>query len=345
MAGLFQGDPLPAITKTTEAQQTAPEFYTNYLQDIANLGQNAVQQGGIAGFSPLQQQAFQMAPDVAFAGAGSLGASSQLLGEAGSTTVPDVIADYMNPYTSSVVNEMGRLTNRNVQENILPNLGAAAVGSGQFGSRRQSQVTGNALRDIQSDLLGKQMQALQQGYTQAGTQAQTDLSRALSAGQAFENLGQAQQGMGVAGLKTMSDYGAQQQAQGQRLLDYPMAQTQQFANLLKNYQMPMGTTAQTTGSEGYSNSPLSQIAGLGSLVASLFPSGNPNADAQAKLIQAQSDAAAADAAYKKSLTKGANGGSIKKTGFRMANGGMAPTGAEFHDGSGNFYDADGYLVR
>ena len=75
MAGLFQGDPLPAITKTTEDQQSAPEFYTNYLQDIANLGQNAVQQGGIAGFSPLQQQAFQMAPDVAFAGAGSMGAS------------------------------------------------------------------------------------------------------------------------------------------------------------------------------------------------------------------------------------------------------------------------------
>ena len=345
MAGLFQGDPLPSITKTTESQQTAPEFYTNYLQDIANLGQNAVQQGGVAGFSPLQQQAFQMAPDVAFAGAGSMGASSQLLGQAGATTVPDVIADYMNPYTSSVVDEMGRLTNRNVQENILPNLGAASIGSGQFGSRRQQQITGNALRDIQADLSGKQMQALQQGYTQAGTQAQTDLSRALSAGQAFENLGQAQQGMGLAGLKTMSDYGAQQQAQGQRLLDYPMAQTQQFAKLMQGYQMPMGTTAQTTGSEGYSNSPLSQIAGLGSLVASLFPSGNPNADAQAKLIQAQSDAAAADAAYKKSLTKGANGGSIKKTGFRMADGGMAPTGAEFHDGSGNFYDADGYLVR
>lgn len=334
MAGLFQGDPLPSITKTTESQQTAPEFYTNYLQDIANLGQNAVQQGGVAGFSPLQQQAFQMAPDVAFAGAGSMGASSQLLGQAGATTVPDVIADYMNPYTSSVVDEMGRLTNRNVQENILPNLGAAAIGSGQFGSRRQQQVTGNALRDIQADLSGKQMQALQQGYTQAGTQAQTDLSRALSAGQAFENLGQAQQGMGLAGLKTMSDYGAQQQAQGQRLLDYPMAQTQQFAKLMQGYQMPMGTTAQTTGSEGYSNSPLSQIAGLGSLVASLFPQQTPTQDLQNQLLTKQIAA-----------IKSANGGSIKKTGFRMADGGMAPTGAEFHDGSGNFYDADGYLVR
>jgi hypothetical protein len=321
MAGLFQGDPLPAITKTTEAQQTAPEFYTNYLQDIANLGQNAVQQGGIAGFSPLQQQAFQMAPDVAFSGAGSLGASSQLLGEAGATTVPDVIADYMNPYTSSVVDEMGRLTNRNVQENILPNLGAAAVGSGQFGSRRQSQVTGNALRDIQSDLLGKQMQALQQGYTQAGTQAQTDLSRTLQAGQAFTNLGQEQQQLGTAGLKTMSDYGAQQQAQGQKLLDYPMAQTQQFAKLLQGYQMPMGTTTQSTGSEGYSNSPLSQIGGLGSLLASLY--------------------------YGPQVKTSAEGGEIKKAeggGVRLADGGMAPAGAEYHDGNGNFYDANGNLV-
>jgi hypothetical protein len=340
MAGLFQGDPLPALTKTTEAQQTAPEFYTNYLQDIANLGQNAVQQGGIAGFSPLQQQAFQMAPDVAFAGAGSLGAASQLLGEAGATTVPDVIADYMNPYTSSVVNEMGRLSSRNIQENILPNLGAAAVGSGQFGSRRQQQVTGNALRDIQADLLGKQMQALQQGYTTAGTQAQTDLSRALSAGQGFTNLGQEQQQLGTAGLKTMSDYGAQQQSQGQKLLDYPMAQAQQYAKLMQGYQIPQGTVTQTTGSEGYSGSPLSQIAGLGSLVASLFPSSSG-------LTEAQIAAAEADAAYKRSLTK-ANGGVINKAhggGVRLADGGMAPSGAEYHDGNGNFYDADGYLVR
>jgi hypothetical protein len=251
--------------------------------------------------------------------------------------VPDVIADYMNPYTSSVVDEMGRLTNRNIQENIMPNLGAAAIGSGQFGSRRQQQVTGNALRDIQSDLLGKQMQALQQGYTQAGTQAQTDLSRALQAGQGFTNLGQEQQQLGVAGLKTMSDYGAQQQAQGQKLLDYPMAQTQQFAKLMQGYQMPMGTTTQATGSEGYSNSPLSQIAGLGSLVASLFPQQSASQELQNQLTQAQID----------KLKKGKEGGIMHKAsggGVRLADGGMAPSGAEYHDGNGNFYDADGYLV-
>ena len=320
MAGLFQGDPLPALTSTTQDQQTAPEFYTNYLQDIANLGQNAVQQGGVAGFSPLQQQAFQMAPDLAFAGAGSMGAASQLLGEAGATTVPDVIADYMNPYTSNVVDEMGRLTQRNIQENILPNLGAAATGSGQFGSRRQAQITGQSLRDIQADLLGKQYGALNTGYQNASATAQTDLNRAMQAGQSFDRLGQSQQGLGAAGLKTMSEYGGQQQAQGQRLLDYPMAQTQQFAKLMQGYQIPMGKTTQATASPGYSTSPLGQIAGLGSLVGALY-NGTP--------VKAQ-------------------GGVINKAkggGVRLADGGMAPSGAEYHDGSGNFYDADGYLLE
>ena len=49
MADLFQGAPLPDVTSTIQKETTTPEFYTNYLQDIANLGQSAVQQGGVAG--------------------------------------------------------------------------------------------------------------------------------------------------------------------------------------------------------------------------------------------------------------------------------------------------------
>jgi hypothetical protein len=321
MAGLLQGDPLPDVVQTVQSQQTAPEFYTNYLQDIANLGQNAVQQGGVAGFSPLQQQAFQMAPDVAFAGAGSMGAGSQLLGQAGATTVPDVIGDYMNPYTSGVVNEMGRLQQRNIQENVLPNLGGAAIGTGQFGSRRQSQITGNALRDMQADLIGKQMGALQSGYTQAGTMAQNDLSRALQAGQAFGNLGTQQQGLGLGGLRALSDYGGQQQAQGQKLLDYPMAQTQAFAKLMQGYQIPTGETKQSVGpvAGAYSNSHLSQIATLLSGLGSFLNTPTPTPKADGGVI------------YK------GEGGYIDPT--------NPPEGAAYHDGRGNFYDATGTLVE
>ena len=175
------------------------------------------------------------------------------------------------------------------------------------------------MRDIQADLIGKQYGALNTGYQNASATAQTDLNRALQSGQAFERLGQSQQGLGAAGLKTMSDYGSQQQAQGQRMLDYPMAQTQQFAKLLQGYnQIPMGKTSQVTASPGYSTSPLAQIGGLSSLVASIYKGGNKD------------------------------GGVINKAhggGVRLADGGMAPSGAEYHDGNGNFYDADGYLLE
>jgi len=100
--------------------------------------------------------------------------------------------------------------------------------------------------------------------------------------------------------------------------------------------MPMGTTTQQVGSEGYSNSPLSQIAGLGSLVASLFPQNTATQDLQNQLLTKQIAGLKAE------------GGAIKKAnggGVRLANGGMAPSGAEYHDGKGNFYDADGYLVE
>jgi hypothetical protein len=62
----------------------------------------------------------------------------------------------------------------------------------------------------------------------------------------------------------MSDYGAQQQALGQKMLDYPMAQAQAFSGLLRGQQIPGGSVGQTVGprADAYSNSPLSQITGL-----------------------------------------------------------------------------------
>ncbi len=300
MAGLFQGDPIYGTT-TTEAQQIAPEFYTNYLQDIANLGQSAVTQGGIAGFSPLQQQALQMAPDVAFAGSGSLGAASQLMGEAGATTAPDVVADYMNPYNRAVIDEMGRLQQRNIRENVLPNLGGAAIGTGQFGSRRQQQVTGNVLRDLQADLVGKQGQFLQQGYDTATKAAQTDLQRALEAGRGFTSLGQEQQQLGIGGLKALYDYGAQEQALGQKMLDYPMAQAQAFSKLMQGYNIPTGEVKQAVAPGSFSNSPLSQIAGLLTAIGSFSANTSDKSamnEAQIATLNAQKLQAEAEAAYK-----------------------------------------------
>jgi len=328
MADLFQGAALPDVTTTIQKQETAPEFYTNYLQDIANLGQSGVQQGGVAGFSPLQQQAMQMAPDMAFAGSGSLGQASQMLTGAGGTAAPEIVQGYMNPYQSNVVDEMGRLVNRNVQENVLPALGGAAAGTGQFGSHRQQQITGNALRDIQSDLLGRQYTALSGGYDTATKAAQTDLSRQLAAGQGLTSLGQEQYQTGTGGLNALYNMGANEQKLGQASLDYPMIAAQNYAKLLPQGMVPMGSTQQTVapGTQGqFGISPMAQIGSLGSILASLY-SGDPSSAANTAALAGKPAVTAAD------------GGAV------MMSDGGTPENASYHDGQGNYYDQHGYLV-
>ena len=274
MADLFQGEALPALTTVTQAQQTAPEFYTNYLQDIANLGQAGVQMGGVAGMSPLQQQALAMAPTVAFSGMGTMGAGAEMAAGAGATTAPQMVNQYMNPYTQNVVDEMARLQNRQIQQSILPSLRGAAGSMGAFGSKRHFDATGETLRDLQSDLLGKQYGALSQGYQNAMTAAQTDLQRAMQSGQVLGGLGQLQSQAGTTGLGTLGTLGGQEQAVAQRMLDYPMAQAQAYSKLLQGYQIPTGETKQTVGSTGYSTSPLAQLTGL---LAALGSFGKPTA--------------------------------------------------------------------
>lgn len=336
MADIFQGAPLPPTVTTSQDVTSAPEFYTNYLQDVANLGQAGVQQGGVAGFSPLQAQALSLAPDVAFAGIGSAGTGQQYLTAAGATPATSLVNQYMDPYMQNVVGEMGRLQQRGIQENVLPNLRAGAAGTGQFGSQRAAQVTGQTLRDLQADLLGRQYGALSEGYRGALGAAQTDLSRQMQSGQALGNLGQTQQTMGTTGLDTLFKLGGQEQALGQKILDQPMQQAQNFAKLMQGYAIPTTATKQTVGSQGYSNSPLSQISGLLALLSSFGGGGGTAAgggsSALSDISQGLNVADKAGNLYTRFF--GADGGMVSD---------MSPEAA-YTDGQGNFYDVNGYLV-
>lgn len=341
MADIFQGAPLPATVSTTQDVTSAPEFYTNYLQDVANLGQAAVQQGGVAGFSPLQQQALNLAPDVAFAGIGSAGTGQQYLTASGATPATSMVNQYMDPYMQSVVGEMGRLQNRAIQENFLPNLRAGAAGSGQFGSQRAAQIAGQSLRDLQSDLLGRQYTALSEGYKGALGAAQKDLERQSLAGQALGNLGQIQQGMGTKGLETLFNLGGEEQKLGQKILDQPMKQAQDYAKLMQGYSVPTTITKQTTGSTGYSTSPLAQIGGLLAALASFGGGGGGTAT-----TTGGSGNSLIDAIFGLNrMVAGGNAPVNNATSSYYADGGAVNPQVAYTDGQGNFYDASGYLVE
>jgi hypothetical protein len=340
VADIFQGAPLPPTVATTQDVTSAPEFYTNYLQDVANLGQAAVQQGGVAGFSPLQQQALNLAPQVAFSGIGSAGTGQQYLTASGATPATSMVNQYLDPYMQNVVGEMGRLQQRAIQENFLPNLRAGAAGTGQFGSQRAAQVAGQSLRDLQADLLGRQYGALSEGYKSALGTAQSDLNRQLQAGQALGQLGQVQQGLGTTGLKTLTELGGMEQALGQRVLDQPMQQAQNYAKLLQGYQVPTSVTKQTVGSTGYSTSPLAQITGLLAGLASFGGGSNT-----AATTGGSGNSLINSIFGLQNMVAGGNAPVNNRTSSYYADGGEVSPQVAYTDGQGNYYDASGYLVE
>ena len=108
-----------------------------------------------------------MAPTAAFSGMGTMGTGADLATAAGATTAPQMVGQYMNPYTQNVVDEMARLSQQNVQRNLLPTMKAGFVGTGGLGSQRYAGALGQSMADIQTGLTGQQYGALSKGYSEA----------------------------------------------------------------------------------------------------------------------------------------------------------------------------------
>ena len=67
MADLLQGSPLPNITTTSDVATSAPDWYNQYMQDMANTGtaaMGATPANMVAPLSTLQNEAIQQAPTV-----------------------------------------------------------------------------------------------------------------------------------------------------------------------------------------------------------------------------------------------------------------------------------------
>ena len=206
---LTQGTPLPSTTSSLTTNQV-PQYLSDYLYNLMSGAYSAAQQeyqpyGGprIAGFTDPQQAAFQTSQQAATAyqpqleaakqtatqagGLSTIGAAQPYFSQAGKT-LPSTIQDYMNPYQKNVIETMGSEAQRQLQEKILPAIGDQFTRAGQFGSTRQQEIAQRGVRDVASDLeasIGKQLAA---GYTTAGTQAQADLQRMASIGQAAGQL-------------------------------------------------------------------------------------------------------------------------------------------------------------
>lgn len=265
--------PAGSAVKSTTSQTVLPDWYSNYAmqllsnqQAIMNRPYETAPMPRVAEFTPGQQQGFGMtgqaatayqpalsaateATKGAMAAPSGLEAAQPYFTQAGQSTVSN-IGQYMNPYTEQVVSRIADLGARNLRETIMPEIEGRYVRAGQlgFGPREGAAApsgmltdTARAIRDTQSEILGKQAEALRAGYSEAaglsaadlarqgqlgqivgGLQGQ-DITRGLSAAEQLGALGASAQALGLKGAEAVTGVGTQQQALNQRNLDLAYA--------------------------------------------------------------------------------------------------------------------------
>jgi len=219
-----------------QATAVAGEEYQPYTSptNAATYGQDA---GRIAGFTPQQLQAQQ--------GVQAAQGAYKPYTDYASQTLPQAVGSYMSPYTDSVVNRIAQLGQRNLSENLLPQVNSTFTGAGQFGSTRNADFTNRAVRDANESILGQQSSALQAGYTQAQTAALADMQRQAALGQQVQN--QAYQDTGM--LDTTGQQIQAQQQQNMNLaqtdytnqLNYPKTQLSFLSDIIRG--QPTSTTS------------------------------------------------------------------------------------------------------
>jgi hypothetical protein len=183
------------------------------------------------------------------------------------------ISKFYNPYENAVVGGLATQSAQNVQRNLMPQLKAGFVGTGGLGGSRYANAMGQTMGDVNTALLQEQNKTRMAGYNTALDAAMKEAQLSNQASAALTGLGSAEQQAATTGLKTGADLGALEQAYKQAQINAPLTQATNVAQLMKGYTVPTTQEQVYKGpGDAYQPSPLSQIASLGTLLASGFNS-------------------------------------------------------------------------
>jgi hypothetical protein len=276
--------PTPVELKGT-SQQVAPEYLTNYLTSLAQAGQGALGttvdgkttpfagSDLIAGLPQNLQDLYKDAGTTLTRYQSPMDESLTALQDAAKGVSAADISQFYNPYEQDVVDEMTRQSALNVQQSMLPALRAAFAGQGGFGSQRYAGAMGQAMGNVQADLLGQQAKLRSEGYKSALDAALRERGYDIQAGQGLYGLGQAEAQAAQTGLKTLGDVGTQELGYEQSKIEAPLTRAMNVAKILQGYQFPMTvnkTEEQLPGA--FAPSAIQQIGSLGTLVGASFNS-------------------------------------------------------------------------
>jgi hypothetical protein len=263
----------PDITTTATTTQNAPSYYTDYLSGLSQAGRTAIANPNqVAPLTEMQQQGWAATPGAATAYKPGLSAATATAGTAAAGAAPQ-IGEFMNPYTTNVVDEMERLQQRNIQRNLMPQLKAGFVSTGGLGSQRYANAMGQTMSDLQSDLTGQQFGALNTGYNASVNAALNNIQAQNQAARTQGELAASEQTLGLGGAGALTKAGTEQQMYDQSLIDAPLKTATNASTLMRGYTVPGSSSVSSVGpmqSTYYQGSPLAQTLGVSSMLGSLY---------------------------------------------------------------------------
>ncbi len=301
----------PSNTSQTVTNTSIPEYAQPYVERLlgkAEAFSNAPYQayGGerIAGFTPMQNQAFQSVANLQpsqqlgtatqMAGLSGLGAMNAGQNYQNMATNPNATQAYMSPYIQNALNpqmmEAQRQSALMGQQNQ-----AQAAQQGAFGGTRSAFVEAERQRNLGQNLSNIYGTGMQNAFQQAQQAQQfgADIGlrgnqAAIQGAQTLGQLGQTQFGQQKDVINAQLNAGSQQQQLKQAQLQqkyqdfltqkaYPQQQLAFMSDILRGAPLGQSTQAQYTAPQP---SMLSQVGGLGLAAYGLF--GNPGGAGRAE---------------------------------------------------------------
>jgi hypothetical protein len=231
---LFNGQAPKSTTTYGTNVQNLPQWYSDFQQGNASMGNAIAAQPyeaygapRLAGFNQDQTNSFNLTRNGMGAESNKIYGSMEQAGAAGQNadSMGDAkpyldrsnqrghedVGDYMNPYNDAVTDNIARLGARNMQENLMPAVNRDFIRAGQYGSTNMIGEVGKTMRDVNADILGKQSEVLQQGYSDAMGYNQNDLQRFGQLGQTAGQLSNADSQMQLDSAKVSGALGTMAQ--------------------------------------------------------------------------------------------------------------------------------------
>jgi len=203
------------ITTTTSPDQNYLNLYNAYYGDVSDYANRPYEEysgAEIAGFTPDQLAAFERAREFSGAGVGQdeLAQARGLVSRAVDPISGQAIAQYMNPYTDSVINQNIQDLDRARQIAMLSNADGANR-AGAFGGSRHGLVESETNRNYLESVARNSANLRRQGFDNALNQANRFAERQIDAASHLRNLGLSRRNFSQEDIELLNNIGVQQQ--------------------------------------------------------------------------------------------------------------------------------------